>query len=189
MASDRKLMITDLQGVDMIFSDPAIHTNEDFTYQILESTDHGKKGFAGFLLHQHTYCLEECKALGIPDDEDIRAALFGELDKDDGVKAKDVSSFSSEGLDKVPDDIIIICELCSGFDSMKKEDYRIHIANQHKNFDGYNYFMCTVCLIKARKPENTVARACKTCPNEFIYNKHIHQFLSQELPEHCKECL
>lgn len=73
----------------MVFSDPAIHTNGDNTYQIFESTDQGKKGFAGFFLQQHTECLQECRDLGIPDDEDIRAALYGELDKGDGIKGKD----------------------------------------------------------------------------------------------------
>ncbi len=39
MASNYKLMVTDLQGIDFLLSDPCINTNGDDTFRINEATD------------------------------------------------------------------------------------------------------------------------------------------------------
>ncbi|TNV83840.1 hypothetical protein FGO68_gene9920 [Halteria grandinella] len=64
VASQKYLMVTDLQGKGFILTDPAIHSDDSNVFS--ESTNKGQEGFVSFFMQQHPECSDQvCHPIGL----------------------------------------------------------------------------------------------------------------------------
>ncbi|CAD8046567.1 unnamed protein product [Paramecium primaurelia] len=167
VATEGKLIITDLQGKNNILSDPTIHTIDQKIREILnDDSNFQQEGLIYFFEQQHSKCHEICKQLNlkrysysqqqqqfIPDNqEDSSNILVWKRDPQDSIS--------------------VICQICGEFKDLTYEDYFKE-----------NSCVCNNCL----EDEEPIHLICICCRKQFkcFYNQEVK---IGKIPEKCEQC-
>ncbi|CAD8050568.1 unnamed protein product [Paramecium sonneborni] len=167
LATNKKLIITDLQGKNNILSDPCIHSKDQQIVQFIKDTSNFEEtGLKNFFCQQHTKCHEICKRLNLDiqsESQQISESFTNEEQKKNQIWQKQ------------PDDIInVICQICGELKDVSYEDYFKE-----------NSCICENCL----EDKDPISLTCSCCRKNFqcFYNQQIKIGIIQEICNQCKQ--
>ncbi|CAD8120349.1 unnamed protein product [Paramecium sonneborni] len=158
--TNKRLLITDLQGKGGVFADPCIHTAEKIEY-LSDLTNLEQEGIQTFFQTQHSKCNQICQSLQLMRNEDniivpqTRTYLT-------------MKPFNFEQINAV-------CIICGDLFQTTHENY--------KNNDDSSY-TCQGCL-----QVNELSEICECCAEQFKFdlNKVLKLALDYKICEYCQK--
>eukprot|EP00347_Sterkiella_histriomuscorum_P016762 403351948 len=160
-------MLTDIQGEDIVLSDPAFHS-EPFNL-IKDLTNLGKDGIMRFFGLQHLTCNTLCQKLKL-----------GQYDLEkDSTKVREYEELKYN----LPSDtqlLMIACDICTII------TFKTYIKVKEEIEEDGNQLLCHKCASTYKIFEET---SCGRCKRNFNYNRIYWEGIQDAKPGQCQSCV
>lgn len=165
-----QIMVTDLQGVGGILTDPQIHTLPGPGRGHLgarQTGDLGEQGMVAFFASHN--CTAYCRCLSLSPILPVDRASSAAASASDRAFARvDMAS-----------DVDLSCNLCGNIFACGHEKYHETVVGQKKQV------YCQVCQDAM---QGRLKIRCDACPKEFDVSNYWYVMIGMELPKTCVKC-
>ncbi|CAD8078507.1 unnamed protein product [Paramecium sonneborni] len=172
-----QIIITDLQGIYNILSDPAIHSLDE---RLKDDANIKNEGCCQFFLYQHPECQNICKQLGL---------ISISLQKKGNTQTQDLKSEATRIDDSQmnQENLYKICINCNVIEKLKKDSDTFELCEQCQNLQqDITTYTCKCCNLKFEISEKTeqlfatIVEFCKECQIKQCHKTKLNCYYCQQ---------